>query len=130
MPSSLIRLTRKAVAAVLELALLCVPAISQQEEYKVRVESELVLVNVTVKDKSGNIVTNLKPEDFTILEDNKPQRVVSFDVENIDAVANQDVAQSHPLTNQPSPAQPAAAISPAASNDQFKDRRLIVLFFD
>ncbi len=41
----------------------------------------------------------LKPEDFTILEDNKPQKVVSFDVENIDAVANQDVAQTKPLTS-------------------------------
>ena len=130
MPHSLIRLTRKTVAAVLEFALLCFPAVSQQEDYKVRVESELVLVNVTVKDKSGNIVTNLKPEDFTILEDNKPQRVVSFDIENIDAVANQDVAQSHPLTNQTSPAQPAVPISSASNTDQFKDRRLVVLFFD
>ena len=40
-----------------------------------------MLVNVTVKDKSGNFVRNLKPEDFTILEDNKPQKVTSFDIE-------------------------------------------------
>jgi len=129
MASSSNRLARKTITAVLQVALLSFPAISQQEDYRVRVESELVLVNVTVKDKSGNLVTNLKPEDFTILEDNKPQRVISFDIENIDAVANQNVAQSHPSTNQPSPAQ-SIAISPAGNTDQFKDRRLIVLFFD
>ena len=125
------RLARKTLALLLEFALLCFPAISQQEDYKVRVESELVLVNITVKDKNGNIVTNLKPEEFTILEDNKPQRVLSFDIENIDAVANQDVAQSHPLTNsQPSPTPPGAATTSSNATDQFKDRRLIVLFFD
>ena len=63
-------------------------------------QSDLVLVNVTVRDKSGNFVRDLKPEDFTILEDNKPQKVVSFDVENIDAVANQNVAQAKPLPGQ------------------------------
>ncbi|HTS06360.1 MAG TPA: VWA domain-containing protein [Candidatus Eisenbacteria bacterium] len=124
------RFVRKAMALVLQVAVLSFPAVSQQGDYRVRVESELVLVNVTVKDKSGNLITNLKPEDFTILEDNKPQRVLSFDIENIDTVANQDVAQSHPLTNQPSPAQPAASASSTSNTDQFKDRRLIVLFFD
>jgi VWFA-related protein len=130
MVSSLNRFARKLVAVALEFTLLCLPAISQQEEYRVRVESELVLVNVTVKDKSGNIITNLKPENFTILEDNKPERVISFDIENIDAIANQDVAQSHPLANPAPASQPSAAAPPASNTDRFKDRRLIVLFFD
>lgn len=125
------RLVRQTLALLLGFALLSSPAISQQEDYKVRVESELVLVNVTVKDKSGNIVTNLKPGDFTVLEDNKPQKVISFDIENIDAVANQNVAQAQPLANPVTPTVQPGAISPSASSaDQFKDRRLIVLFFD
>src|SRR5215467_13143252 len=124
------RLVRRTVAVLLQLGL-SFPAISQEEEYKFRVQSDLVLVNVTVRDKSGNIVTNLKPEDFTILEDNKQQRVVSFDIENIYAVANQDVAQAHSLTNpQASPNQSGGAVTPSNAPDQFKDRRLIVLFFD
>ena len=45
-----------------------------------------MLVNVTVRDKNGNPVRDLKREDFTILEDNKPQQVISFDLENTDAV--------------------------------------------
>ena len=121
------RTTRKIVAALTELAFLCSLLPAQQQDYKFHSESELILVNVTVRDKNGNIVENLKPEDFTILEDNKPQRVVSFDLEHIDAVANRDVAQAHALANSSQPSSPAPA---AAAADQFKDRRLIVLFFD
>jgi VWFA-related protein len=124
---------KKVLALVLELALLCSILASQQQQadYTFRAQADLVLVNVTVRDKSGNFVRGLKPEDFTILEDNKAQKVVSFDVENIDAVASQDVAQTQALPG--APAQPETPPSPspaAASASPFKDRRLIVLFFD
>jgi VWFA-related protein len=104
----------------------------QPTDLTFRVESELVLVNATVRDKNGNFVRNLKPKDFTILEDNKPQRIVSFDIENIDAVANQDVAQAKPLAGEPSQpsATPSAPTPTANSAIEYKDRRLIVLFFD
>jgi VWFA-related protein len=132
MNSSLKRWTSKALAALLGLALLCSSLASQQQaDYTFRVQSDLVLVNVTVRDKNGNIVPNLKPEDFTILEDNKAQKVVSFDVENIDAVATQDVAQAQPLAS-PAPSPTAASTGSLSANasEQFKDRRLIVMFFD
>ena len=122
---------RCTLALLLTFALVCTPVISQQQEdYKFRVASDLVLVNITVKDKSGNILTNLKPEDFTILEDNKPQKVVSFDIERIDAVANQNVAQAQPLATAPSASPSTPAATSTNTSDQFKDRRLIVLFFD
>jgi VWFA-related protein len=101
---------------------------AQQQEYTFRVQSDLILVNVTVRDKNGNFITGLKPTDFTILEDNKPQKVVSFDLENVDAIATQDVAQAKPLAGDA--AQPAATPAAAGAANQFKDRRLIVLFFD
>jgi VWFA-related protein len=130
----------RVLATFLQFALLCysLPAQQQPADYTFRVQSDLVLVNVTVRDKNGNFVRGLKPEDFTILEDNKPQKVVSFDVEDIDALANQDVAQAKPLPSQTSsqtssplspPANPTAPPAAGAAN-QFKDRRLIVLFFD
>jgi VWFA-related protein len=124
---------KKMLAFVLQTALLCAytPAQDQQSEFTLRVESELVLVNVTVRDKNGNFVQNLKPGSFTILEDNRPQKITSFDIENVDAVAMQNVAQAKPLATEP--AQPAGtSAAPAAANaaDQFKDRRLIILFFD
>ena len=128
------RLARKSLA-ILQLALAVSPLLSQdQAEYTFRVESEMVLVNVTVRDKNGNFVRNLKPEDFTVLEDNKPQKVISFDLENVDAAAMQSVPQARPLLNQPSANQASQSAPPASAADrfanQFKDRRLIILFFD
>ena len=127
------RWARKLLSLLMGVALLCSSLASQQAgDYTFRTSSELVLVNVTVRDKGGNFVRGLKPEDFTILEDNKRQKVVSFDIENIDAVANVDVAQTKPLSGvaseQGSAAAPAAAASDSAN--PFKDRRLIVLLFD
>jgi VWFA-related protein len=120
----------KALAMLLACLLLFSSAPAQQQgDYTFRVQSELVLVNVTVRDKNGNFVQGLKPEDFTILEDNKPQKVVSFDIENVDAVANQNVAQVNPLPGAPSSAAPADERS-ADKTNPFKDHRLIVLFFD
>ena len=124
------RTNRKMLAVMAELALLCSALPAQQEDYTFRVQTDLVLVNVTVRDKNGNIVTNLKTDDFTILEDGKPQKVVSFDIENVDAVANQDVAQPRPLAGPPSTSLPAVPAAPAKTAEEFKDRRLIVLFFD
>jgi VWFA-related protein len=125
-----IRFVERTLGGLLTFVLLSAASPSQQQsEYVFRTGSELVLVNVTVRDKSGKFVPGLKPEDFTILEDNKPQKVVSFDVENVDAVPASDVAQANP---RPEPT--ADATSPPASaadaNAQFKDRRLIILFFD
>ncbi len=126
-----IRFADRAVAVLLALVLLCAASPSQQQtDYVFHAESDLVLVNVTVRDKSGKFVPGLKPGDFTIFEDNKPQKIVSFDVENVDAVPATDVAQAKPLPEaapgETSPAAPAAA----QFDSQFKDRRLIVLFFD
>jgi VWFA-related protein len=123
------RTANKALAALLACALCSPLPAQQQSEFTLRVESELVLVNVTVRDKNGNLVVGLKPENFAILEDNKPQKVVSFDLENVDAVAIQNVTQAKPLAGQPQPSAPASPTSAEAAN-QFKDRRLIVLFFD
>jgi VWFA-related protein len=130
MTSIPIRFVDKAIAVLLTFMLLSAESPSQQQsDYVFRTGSKLVLVNVTVRDKSGKFVQGLKPEDFTILEDNKPQKVVSFDVENVDAVPASEVAQANPLPEQPTgPTSPPALAANAST--QFKDRRLIILFFD
>jgi VWFA-related protein len=122
-------IANRVLAGTLALLLCGSSAPAQQGDYTFHAETELVLVNVTVRDKSGQFVRGLKQGDFTVLEDNKPQKVVSFDVENTDAVAMQDVAQAKPLpgSEQSKPATPTALASPDSA---FKDRRLIVLFLD
>lgn len=122
---------RRILAVPLQLLLLCPSLPSQQAEYTFHAQTDLVLVNVTVRDKNGNFVRGLTPEAFTVLEDNKSQKIVSFDVEDTDTVPTQDLTQAKPLpesrASQPNPTS-AAALGNAA--DEFRDRRLIVLFFD
>lgn len=50
----------------------------QEEETAVRISTELVQFDVIVQDKKGNIVKNLKPEDFEIYEDKELQEIANF----------------------------------------------------
>jgi Ca-activated chloride channel homolog len=72
-------------ALTLNLLLLCpAPAQAQQkggDEDVVRVESDLVILNVTVTDKQGRYVHKLKRPDFEIFEDGREQQVGFFSVE-------------------------------------------------
>jgi len=114
---------------ILTLVMMCTPLTSQQAstEYTFRSKSELVLVNVTARDKNGSLVRDLKREDFTVLEDNKPQQVVSFDLENTEAVLS-TAATEAPLLGK---IQPLNSETPQPIDTRpLKNRRLIVLFFD
>lgn len=54
---------------------------SQQDDDVVRVNTDLVILNVTVTDKSGQYVPGLRLADFTIFEDGKqipPELIASF----------------------------------------------------
>ncbi|MDR3718565.1 MAG: VWA domain-containing protein [Bryobacteraceae bacterium] len=44
----------------------------------VRINVDLVQMDVVVSDAKGNHVTDLKPEEFEILENGKPQRITNF----------------------------------------------------
>jgi len=123
------RFTSRTMTAVAVLILLCASLSSQQSDYVFRAQTDLVLVNVTVRDKNGNFLRNLKPEDFILLEDNKPQKVVSFDIENTDTITVRNGVQVNPPAVD-NPATPENTKSLATSANEFKDRRLIVLFFD
>ncbi len=122
----------KLTAAMIAVALVCPDIILAQETgYTFKTQAELVLVNVSVRDRDGNLVRDLKPQDFTILEDNKPQKVSTFDTENAantPAVANQQIAL---LSTAPKKASALPANSLLSAEAQaIKDRRLIILFFD
>ena len=121
--------TKRGLALVLSLVLAQLSIMSQQTptDYTFRSTTELVLVNVTVRDKNGNPVRDLKREDFTVLEDSKPQQVISFDLENTDAVLSTATTEA-PLLGKTQP--PTADAAQAVSARPLKDRRLILLFFD
>jgi VWFA-related protein len=51
---------------------------SPQQETVIRSSVRLVQVSVVVEDKKGNPVTGLKQEDFTVLDEGKPQKIAFF----------------------------------------------------
>ena len=48
-------------------------ATAQETETKIRVEVNMVQLNVAVMDSKGNYVTGLRPSDFEVTEDGIPQ---------------------------------------------------------
>ena len=100
------------------------------QKFTLRTETEVVLVNVSVRDNNGNFVRDLKKEDFTLLEDGKPQEILSIDTENSDNVVTAEAPPSNLIGTLRAPANSAPAPPPAISENDLKDRRLIVLFFD
>src|SRR6266852_3690067 len=51
---------------------------AQEAETKIRVEVNMVQLNVAVMDSKGNYVTGLRPSDFIVTEDGMPQKVATF----------------------------------------------------
>jgi len=107
--------------------------------------TELVLVNVVVRDKSGAVVRGLTRDDFIVAEDDKPQTVTSFDFEELDApsraadepasAAQAAVILSSPQTSvaghdASGSAKALAGRADAPATVDMRGRRLIVLFFD
>jgi len=68
------------------------PAPSPQDEV-IRVTTNLVQADVIVTDKSGRQVTDLRPEDFEVLEDGKKQTLSHFSYISTDR-PNQQIAKS------------------------------------
>src|SRR5438105_5881638 len=81
--------------------------------------TELVLVNVVVRDKNGNVVRGLTRDDFAVTEDEKPQIITSFDFEELDKadVAERNVATA-PEPQTILPQRPAARPSDATAVKQ------------
>jgi hypothetical protein len=56
--------------------------------YTLDIKTNIVLTNVVVRDKkTGAVVKDLKPGDFQITEDKKPQKISTFDYQNVDEAA-------------------------------------------
>lgn len=109
---------------------------------------DLVMVDVIVRDKSGNVVRNLKMEDFEVIEDGKPQSISSFDFEEVTTAAKPmdastilelgkvDLAPVKPAAGvatasaAAAPAAPAAAPKDPVTKEDLAGRRLVILLFD
>jgi VWFA-related protein len=97
----------------------------------IRVTSELVLANVVVRDKKGNLIRDLKKEDFTLFEDGKKQQISTFDFENVDQLETAGGAEKTVTGETAETAGPAGVLKKSdAPVMNARDRRVIVLFFD
>jgi len=97
----------------------------------IRVTSELVLANVVVRDKKGNLIRDLKKEDFTLFEDGKKQQISTFDFENVDQVEAAGGAEKTITGETAETAGPAGVLKKSdAPVMNARDRRVIVLYFD
>src|SRR2546421_6225551 len=52
--------------------------LAQDQPLTIKVDTDVVNVLVSVRDKRGGLVGNLEKSDFTILEDGKPQTIKYF----------------------------------------------------
>jgi VWFA-related protein len=110
-----------------------IPAGSQLQspQASIHVASELVLANVVVRDKKGNLIRDLKKEDFTLFEDGKKQQISTFDFENVDQLETAGTAEKTVTGETPETAGPAGVLKKSeAPVMNARDRRVIVLFFD
>src|ERR1700685_2868126 len=63
--------------------LLSYSAAAQQPTPTFSANSNLVIVDITVRDKAGKPIEGLKQDDFTVLEDGKPQKVTVFEYQRL-----------------------------------------------
>ena len=99
------------------------------------VDTKLVVVNVSVKDKAGRPITGLKKEDFRVLEDGVAQTITVFELQQLSSepLAPLSFAQRPPTLEERAAAVAAGtAVTTQTPRDpkRFQDRRLIGLFFD
>ena len=96
---------------------------------RIEVTTELVLVNVVARDKKGNLIRDLKKEDFTLFEDGKKQQISAFDFENVEEQAAAGAAEAA-VSGVAGPGTLLRTGKKAPPSLDARDRRLILLFFD
>ena len=140
LPSRRVPQDARALRVYLLIALLVAPAVSQQplaapqaaaQKATFSATSSLVIVDVTVKDKSGTAIENLSQADFSVFEDGKPQKISVFERQK--------------LSLEPAPPEPAPTLddkmdlpetpqtvitTESPGKVQYHDKRLMVMFFD
>ncbi len=118
------------VAALLLAALLAAQPLLPQTA-KFTINTNVVVVNVTVLDRNGKPVENLTKDDFILSEDGKPQKLQAVDFQRL---SNQVL----PPPDQVKAPEPPKGYNPDAERaaakherlSQYQQRRLMILFFD
>jgi len=115
------------------------PPVSTKGTFKFEVTSNLVVINVSAKDKDNNPIEGLKASDFTVTEDGKNQQLKVFEYQRMEDTVLEPPPPPPPTvavakkTAAPKAVESAVGnpIAPAKAGEvKYKDRRLMVFFFD
>jgi len=110
--------------------------------------AQLVVVDVTVKDKNGELIPGLTAKDFTVSEDNVPQTISFCEFQKIDEIEPPALQRREEPAATPAP-KPEAAPAPAKKDDKkvdsvtamqimpeapgdirYRNKRLLTFYFD
>lgn len=127
-----------AVAVIAAFTIAPIPALAQQQSARPQSSpsttvsilhsvSSFVRIDVEVTDKSGKPITGLKPSQFILTDDGKPQKISNFTYSDIEKVETAGSVDSKPVVVPVDTEDPAEA---AQVTEAVRDRRMIVLFFD
>src|SRR5882724_6092471 len=95
----------------------------QEQDQAVQLQTELIQVHAVVTDKQGNIIRDLKKDDFEILENKKRQEISFFSTDSVSAV-NRSASSGKSAGGDPVwPARPGGVTNP-------KPSRTVVLYVD
>ncbi|MBV8070902.1 MAG: VWA domain-containing protein [Acidobacteriaceae bacterium] len=119
----------KALSILLTSLLITQPFLAQNAKFSIN--SNVVIVNVTVLDRNGKPLGNLTKDDFQLYEDGKLQKLQAVDFQQL-------TDQPLPPPGQVKEPEPPTGYNPerekAAAGAQllskYQDRRLLIMFFD
>lgn len=119
----------KALSILLAVMLAGQPLLAQTAKFTIN--SNVVIVNVTVLDRNGKPVENLTKDDFQLYEDGKLQRLQAVDFQHL----SDQLLPAPDQVKEPEPPKgynPATQKAEAATKllSKYQDRRLMILFFD
>lgn len=101
-----------------------------ESSFTLKVNADIVLTNVVVRDKrTGEVIQGLKESDFTLLENGKPQKITAFDFENVDKVAALN-EKGTAMSSSGAIASNVLTKNGAVNEEALRNHRLIVIFFD
>ncbi len=105
---------------------------AQDDSAQIRVNVNLVQLNVAVTDSKGNYVTGLRPEDFTITEDRIPEKIATFEAGTEPArnVADANSSVGEVVADNTGQAQSHASADPPPQplGSRYTDANVFILF--
>ena len=101
------------------------PAVTPGGKATIRSTVSLVEIDVQVIGRDGKPIKGLTQDQFTVTEDGKPQKVATFEYNDIEKIETAGKGEEAPITI------PIGAVtSPEEIKAVVHDHRMIVLFFD